>query len=91
MFYVVTLSESQKVMRWRLIIEYFGSNIHHIAGVDNIVSETISRLPYMRSNMYKPCTRKSQCHANELFAIGRLEKTIIFLLNILIAQIEQQK
>ena len=59
MVYVVTLSESQKVMRWRLIIEYFGSNIHHIAGVDNIVSETLSRLPYMPSNKYEPFTRKA--------------------------------
>ena len=34
--YEATLSESQRVMRWRLILEEFGPNIHHIAGVDNI-------------------------------------------------------
>jgi hypothetical protein len=43
--YAVTLSESQCVMRWRLILEEFGPNIQHIPGVDNIVADTLSRLP----------------------------------------------
>ena len=41
--YVATLSESQRVMRWRLILKEFGPNIQHISVVDNIVSETLSR------------------------------------------------
>ena len=32
MFYAATLSESQRVMRWQLILEEFGPNIHHISG-----------------------------------------------------------
>ena len=32
--------ESQRLMRWRLIIGEFGPNIQHIAGVDNIVAYT---------------------------------------------------
>ena len=46
-FPATTLSESQQVMRWRLILEEFGpSNIQHIAKVDNmIVADTLSCLP----------------------------------------------
>ena len=47
--YAATLSESQRVMRWLLIIEEFGSSIQHIAGVDNILFDTLSRLPYTPS------------------------------------------
>ena len=61
-------------MRWRLILKEFGPNIQHIAVVDNIVSDTISRLPSTPSNNDEPCTSKAQCRANELFAIGREEK-----------------
>ena len=35
--YTANLSESQWVMRWRLI--------QHIAGIDNIVADTLSHLP----------------------------------------------
>ena len=59
LFYAVTLSGSQRVMRWRLIIEEFGPNIQHIAGVDNIVADMLSRLPSTPSNKYNPCTRKA--------------------------------
>ena len=44
--YAATVSESQRVMRWRLILEEFGPNIQHtIAGVDNVVADVLSRLP----------------------------------------------
>ena len=45
LFYAATLSEYQRVIRWRLILEYFGPNIQHIAVVDNIVADTLSILP----------------------------------------------
>ena len=86
--YDKTLSESQRVMLWRPIIKEFGPNIKHIAGVDNIIPETLSRLPSKTRNKYEPCTRKAQCHENELFAIGRVENNeYCFQLNILIVQI----
>ena len=31
-------------MRWRLLLEEFGPHIHHIAGVNNIVADTLSRV-----------------------------------------------
>ena len=48
--YAAAQSESQRVMHWRLIIEDFGPTINHISGVDNIVYDTISRLPYTTVN-----------------------------------------
>ena len=42
--YKATLSESQRVMRWRLILEEFGPHIHHVAGVENIIANTLSRV-----------------------------------------------
>ena len=91
MVYAATLSKSQKVMRWRLILEEFGPNIQHIAGVDNIVSDTLIRLLNTSINKYGTCTGKAQCHTNELFDIGKVEKKSLFPLNILVVQIEQQE
>ena len=85
--YAATLSESQKVIFWRLVIKEFGTNIQDIAVVDNIVDDTLSRLSSRPSEKYDPCTRKSQCHANELFALSRIENNgYCFPLLILILQ-----
>ena len=69
--YASTLSESQRVMQWRLIIENSGPNIQHISVVDNIVADTISRLLSTSVDKYDPNTSKSQCCANKLFSIFR--------------------
>ena len=71
--YATTLSKSQILMRWGLIIEYFGTNIQHISVVGNIVADTLSRIPYTSVNMYEPITIKAQCLAKTLFATGRVE------------------
>ena len=85
------MSDSQRVMHWRLIIEEFGPNIQHIAGFDNKVADTLSRLPSTPSNKNEPFTRKSQCRVNELFVIDREDNNEnCFLIKILIVQIEQQ-
>ena len=90
--HAATLSEFQRVMLWRLILEEFGPNIQHISGVDNILDDTLSRLPCTPSNKYDPWTRKDQCSANNVFAVGRVEKNEnCFPLNLLIVQREQQK
>ena len=41
MVYVTTLNESQKVLRQQLILKEFETNIKHISGVGNIVSNNI--------------------------------------------------
>ena len=41
MVYAATLSDSQRVMHWRLIIEDFEPNIQHISGVKNIAADKI--------------------------------------------------
>ena len=45
MVHAATMSQSQRVMRWRLILEEFGPGIKHIKGEDNVVADAISRLP----------------------------------------------
>ena len=56
--YAATLSESQIVMRWRLILEDFGPNIQHISGIDNILADMLIRMPSTPSNKNEPCTQK---------------------------------
>ena len=73
LIYAATLSDSQRVMHWQLILKEFGPNIQHIAGVENIVADMLSRLSYTPINKYKTCTRKAQCCTNELCALGRVE------------------
>ena len=85
--YAATLSESQRVMLCQLILEYFGPNIQNIAGFDNIVSDTLSRLPSTPIEKYKPCKRKAQYCANKLFEMVRVENNEgCFPLNLLIVQ-----
>ena len=43
--HAATVSQSQRVMRWRLILEEYGPDIVHISGVDNTVADALSRLP----------------------------------------------
>ena len=72
MIYAATPSESQGVMCWRLILKYFGTNIKHTSGVDNIGYYRLSTFPNTPSNKYNSCKSKTQCRVNELFAIGRV-------------------
>ena len=73
MVYDTTLSESQRVMSWRLILEEFWPNIQHITRVDNIVADILSRLSYTSVDKYETSTSKAECCVNELFASGKEE------------------
>ena len=48
--HAATQSQSQRVMRWRLILEEFGPDIVHIKGEENIVADAMSRLPTATKN-----------------------------------------
>ena len=72
--YVKTHSESQRVMCWRPILEEFGPTIQHIAGVEEIIDDTLSRLTSAYINKYKTIIMKAHCCANELFTISGAEK-----------------
>ena len=88
--YEATLSQSQRVMRWRLILEEFGPNIQHIAGLDNVVADTLSRLPSANTDEKdSPCTPLDSHQANELFALDN--ETESFPLSLSLVHREQQK
>ena len=73
-------------------LDYLGKLFKYIAVVDNILADTLSRMTSTPSNKNDTCTRKTQCRANELFAIGREENNEnCFPLNLLIVKREQQK
>ena len=36
---------SQRVMRWRLLLEEYGPDIVYIKGTDNIIADVLSRIP----------------------------------------------
>ena len=40
-----TLMSSQRVMRWRLLLEEYGPHIVYIKGTDNIIADALSRIP----------------------------------------------
>ena len=72
--HAATVSESQRVMRWRLLLEEFGPDIRHIAGVENIVADAISRLPMTQNNdRVEVSTSELHCRMNELFLRERDE------------------
>ena len=91
LYYDATLSESQWVIHWRLIIKEFGPNIQHIAGFENIVAGTISKIPYTSVDKYEHITMKSQCCTNKLFIIVRDEKWGVFPRDLLNVQRWQQQ
>ena len=62
-----------------------------IAGVGNILADTLSRFPSKSVYRYETTTMKAQYCANELFTIDRYKKYEDYsLLDILNVQIEQQ-
>jgi hypothetical protein len=67
--YAATVSESQRVMRWRLILKEFGPNIQHIAGNDNVVADMLSHVPSANSDQDELETSDAQYHAKEIFVI----------------------
>lgn len=86
--YCATLSESQRVMRWRMILEEFNPTIEHIAGVDNVVADALSRIPSANSEDRK---EKTAPNNKELFAVTRAYDEGTFPLDRVLLQQEQLK
>ena len=61
MAYRETQSEPQRVMCWKIILEEFGTNIHHIYVVFNIVADTISIFPYTTINLDEHSASRALC------------------------------
>ena len=40
-----TLTSSDRVTRWRFIVEEYGLEMKHITGPENVVTDVLSRLP----------------------------------------------
>ena len=75
LIYKVTLSASQRVMHWRLLLEEFGPHIHQIAGVDNIVADTLSRVK--SSNVGEDKSESSQKQMlQELYAAIKMQSIL---------------
>ena len=68
--YAATLSESQRVMRWRLILEEFGPNIQHIAGVAaylRLTTTKVSQAPLVRDHVTRKICSQSMPQPRVVF------------------------
>ena len=81
--HAATISQSQRVMRWRLILEEFGPDIKHISGEDNVVADAMSRLPTTTQNQNEHCTVAPDSQGLEMLA---LEEDIAFPLDLSLVQ-----
>ena len=93
--HAATISQSQRVMRWRMILEEFGPDIRHISGEDNIVADAISRLPTTKIDQKTKSTefedqenRKFSPKSSEFLVLQNEDR---FPLDVLLVQKEQQK
>jgi hypothetical protein len=64
-----TISQSQRVQRWRLILEEYGPDIRYIKGEENCAADALSRLP-MTEDQEWHCTEAK----NGLFELFNSEK-----------------
>ena len=55
--HAATISQSQRVMRWRLILEEFGPDVIHIKGENNTVTDAMSRLPTANTDQRESRTK----------------------------------
>ena len=70
--YEATLSESQRVMCWLLLLKEFGPHIHHIAGVDNTVVNTLSCMKPNNTKDDEKVSSKKQM-LQELYAATKIQ------------------
>lgn len=61
---------TDRVMRWRLIVEEFGPEFHYIKGEKNIVADALSRLDMVNTPLWNSTTRFSDVHIAEAFGLN---------------------
>jgi hypothetical protein len=72
--HAATVSESQCVMRWCLLLEEYRPDIRHISGVENVVADAISRLPMAQNDENESSTvKRIQRQMNEMFNLEQDE------------------
>ena len=60
-------STSDRVMRWRLLIEEFGPEFRHIKGKHNLIADAISRLEIEDSSQESNIKTYSSMHGSHYF------------------------
>jgi hypothetical protein len=81
--------KSERVLRWRLLMEEYNPDIRYIKGEDNIVADTLSRLP-TTNDPEKPYTMPSRKELAESFAQD-IEDNWSFPISITLIKSFQQK
>ena len=81
--------QSDRVLRWRLLIEEYGVDIQYIKGASNIVADVLSRYP-TSNNPLKRSTPPTKTSLSELFAQTSLPEEI-FPVNFSVIAAFQQK
>ena len=67
MVYYATMSESQRVMCWKIILKEFGTNIQHISGFYKMIADNLIRMLPVPNYQGINTNRRDQFHVSKLF------------------------
>ena len=80
---------TDRVMRWRLILEEYGVSLAYIKGTTNIVADTLSRLSPLEDINFHVCVPDNDL--TKLYLNERANNAIISPLDLVLIDKEQQK
>jgi hypothetical protein len=81
--------KSERVLRWRLLMEEHGPDIHHVKGPENIVADALSRLP-AANDPEKPHIMPSREELADCFAED-VEENWSFPISVALIKSHQQR